>query len=299
MKFLLGAIACASSVTAMAQPLTTAPSVRLWEHHSSAINDDKVFGAGANGSMSGYDFMNHTYFDSFDSTTFDEHPPAVQANIDMVEHNGKFGNAGDFGFTSGTSSIWGGDIKGNNLTKYFLAPAGFNYDTITNVVTIRNAYDSTMATTAVATAVAGDVYLVRVRNTNMYLAMKITDAKNLPANHAPGDTANVYFDFVYKYGTYQAPNNVGTVGITAPDVNIYPVPNNGAFTISGKMNCNCNSASIAVLDLSGKVVHKTQAAVKANLIKEEIDLPATLPSGIYQVKVTTEKEVEVVRFVKQ
>ena len=216
--------------------------------------------------MSGYDFMNHTYYDSFDSTTFDEHPPAILANIDMVEHNGKFGNNGDFGFTSGTSSIWNGDIKGNNLTRYFLAPAGFNYDTVTNVATIRNAYDSTLATTEVNTAVAGDVYLVRVRNTDMYLAMKITDVRNLSASYSPGDTANVYFAFVYKYGTYQEPNNVGSPGMTGSDLTIYPVPNNGAFTVTGTMNCDCNRASIAVLDLSGKVVHTTQTTVKGNVI---------------------------------
>ena len=83
-------------------------------------------GQGASGVQSAYDFVNHTYYNSYDSATFDAYTNGEEANIDMAEHNGPYGNQGPFGFTSGVSSIWNGDIQGNGTTMWMMAPPGFN-----------------------------------------------------------------------------------------------------------------------------------------------------------------------------
>jgi len=99
------------------------------------------------------------------------------------------------------STIWSGDIKGNSSTKWMKAPASFNYNTATDVSTIRAAFDSTVATLGVDSVEEGKVYLARIRNSNLYVAMRTYNIHNATA---PGGIKDVYFDFDYKYGTYVA-----------------------------------------------------------------------------------------------
>ena len=116
-----------------AQSLKAETGLRLYEHHSKTIAGPK----GANGFQSGYDFVKREYVNSFDEKTFSAYMDGTDTTIDMVEHNGTYGGPaanGKFGFTSGVSTIWGGDIKGNGTTKWMAAPAGFNYNTANNVV---------------------------------------------------------------------------------------------------------------------------------------------------------------------
>ncbi len=149
-----------SSLAIHAQSLTAVTGLKLFEHHSSSINNGAPFGSGANGSKSGYDFVTRNYFNSFNPSNFGAYTNGEEANIDMVEHNGRFGNNGKFGFTSGVSTIWNGDIKGNNLTVWMEAPASFNYNTVNNVSQVVAAFNPATATKSIAEVKENQVYLV-------------------------------------------------------------------------------------------------------------------------------------------
>lgn len=211
----------ASSCAIFAQPLSTVTGLRLYEHHSSSMNNGAAFGSGANGAQSGYDFVNKTYYNSFDSATFGAYSGGQEANIDMVEHNGGFGNGSDFGFTSGVSSIWGGDIKGNGTTRWIEAPASFNYATVNNVSAVIAAFDSTAATPSVAAVGENKIYLARIRNSDLYVAMRCYNVHNASS---PGGVQDVYFDFEYKYGTYAAPTGITETSSADKGLTLYPNP---------------------------------------------------------------------------
>lgn len=188
-----------SGLAMHAQSLTAVNNLRLYEHHSSTINNGAPFGSNANGSKSGYDFVNRAYFGSFNAATFGAYTNGEQANIDMVEHNSRFGNNGKFGITSGVSSIWNGDIKGNNTTVWMEAPASFNYNNANNVSQIVTAFNPATASKSIAEIKENTVYLARIRNTNLYVAMRAYNVHNVTGSAAIQD---VYFDFDYKYATY-------------------------------------------------------------------------------------------------
>lgn len=208
-----------SGLSLSAQSLTTVTGIRIYEHHSSSMNNGLEFGAGANGSKSAYDFVNRKYVYSFDSATFGAYSGGQEANIDLAEHNGPFGNNGSFGFTSGVSTIWNGDIKGNNSTTWMEAPASFNYATVTNVSQIMTVVGSN-TNKAIAAVQSNKVYLGRIRNTNLYVAMRVTNVKN-----ATGMTGiqDVYFDFEYKYAKYVPVAGIGDVEAKAA-LSISPNP---------------------------------------------------------------------------
>ncbi len=182
-----------------AQELSEITNIRLYEHHSSTINGGADIGWEANGSQSGYDFVNNTYHDSFDPDTFGEFTGGEEANIDLVEHNGPFGGGFDYGFTSGESSIWSGEIRGNALTKWMPAPVDFDYDSATDVSELYEAYDVDAAVLSVGYVDNGNVYIAQVRESNLYVAMKVYNVTNLMG--PPEGFADVYFDFDYKYGS--------------------------------------------------------------------------------------------------
>jgi len=281
MKKLLLALLAATPLTAYTQPLTGITNIRIYEHHSSSINGGQVFGMSANGTLSGYDFVNNTYYPSINPADNSPWTSAEQANIDLVEHNGPFGNLGPFGFTSGISTIWGGDIKGNGTTRYMPAPANFHYDTITNVASIRNAYNANMATAAINTVDSGKVYLARIRNTDQYVAMKITRVVNEPPGAGPTDTLSVYFDFDYKYGIYVA-TSVDDAAGTAESINIYPNPSGNSFRLRGiPASMDNDHLYVRVASTTGQVVLEQ---VYTGMVSHN------LPPGLYIIIVSDGKK---------
>lgn len=202
MKTLILTITC--SVIYMnslfAQELAEITGVRIYEHHSSSINGGVEFGFGANGAQSGYDFVNNAYYNSFDPDTFSEYADGEEVNIDLVEHNGPFGGiGGDFGFTAGVSTIWGGEVKGNSMTKWILAPDDFNYDLVSDVGDLIEAYDTDAASLEVDYVEDGDVYIGQIRETNLYVVLQVYNVTNIGVEET--GVLDVYFDFDYKYGT--------------------------------------------------------------------------------------------------
>ncbi|HEY1031798.1 MAG TPA: T9SS type A sorting domain-containing protein [Flavipsychrobacter sp.] len=259
-----------------AQAVTEKKGIRIYEHHSSSINGGKPFGVGANGAMCGYDFVKHQHHGSFNPANMGKWSAAEVENIDMVEHGGPFGSNTPFGFTSATSTIWAGDIMGNGKTTFAKAPASFNYATATDVETIKNAHPLVGPNTVNGLTV-GDVYISRVRGTNMYAAIKITAVKNLPSNYKSGDTASMYFDFDYKYGTAKA-TGIDDVD-AAQSFTIHPNPAQGAFSIAHlPAGMNTAKAMVYITDVTGKTVHTQKADGK--------QVQHQLQAGLYMVMVT-------------
>ncbi|MBX9448844.1 MAG: T9SS type A sorting domain-containing protein [Taibaiella sp.] len=239
----------------LAQATTEITDIRFYEHHSSSINDGLPYGYGANGSQSGYDFVAHDYYESFNPATMGAWSAAEVANIDMVENNG--GYLGPFGFTSETSNVWaGGTIKANDLTVYAEAPASFDYDLATDVAYIKEAFPTATSKTIEDVAV-NKIYLGKIRGTEMYVAMKITAVQNVPDDAIPGVSQfDVYFDFDYKYGTF-APTSISDIYKSKLSLSIAPNPSKGSFTIANlPEGMNKNSATLSILDITGRIIHE-------------------------------------------
>lgn len=271
-----------------AQSLTEETGLKFYEHHSSSLNGGATFGGGANGSQSGYDFVNRTYFNSFDPSTFGEYQNGEEANIDMVEHKGPFGGAGskNFGFTAGTSSIWGGEIKGNGTTRWVEASAGFDYANATTVAELVNEYNAAVPDSSVDEVMEGAVYIARIRNSNLYVAIKCYNLDN----HTPGvNVQDVSFEFDYKYG------EVSTVGIDENKRSallVYPNPARDIITIS---NPDRSRLVVTIMDTKGQILKTAHINERIN---ETLDI-SSLSNGVYIIRsVDQHKNAATQRFVK-
>lgn len=264
-----------SGLALHAQPLTAVNGLRLYEHHSSSINNNASFGGGANPSQSGYDFVNRAYFNSFNPTTFGAYTNGEESNIDMVEHNSVYGNQGNFGFTSAVSTIWGGDIKGNNTTVWMEAPASFNYANVSNVSNIVAAFSTSAATKSIAEVKENKVYLGRIRNTNLYVAVRCYNIKNATA---PGGIKDVYFDFDYKYGTL-VPTGLGDLEIKEA-LSVYPNPATDQVFLKSTLQKSLTARVVSVLgkEVSSIILNKDVA--------QFIDV-SSLGSGVYYIICTS------------
>lgn len=263
-----------SSLAMHAQSLTAVNGLRLYEHHSSTMNNGAPFGSGANGSQSAYDFVNRAYFNSFNPSTFGAYTNGEEANIDMVEHNGAFGNGGKFGITSAVSTIWGGDIKGNNTTLWMEAPASFNYSNANNVSQIVAAFSQSAASKSIAEIKENKVYLGRIRNTNLYVAMRTYNVRNASGN---GGTQDISFDFDYKYAK-QSTTGVNDLE-AATALSISPNP-----ATSDVMLKNTSDKTIAarIVSAYGQVIRTLSLNARQT---EQVDI-SMLSSGIYFISGT-------------
>lgn len=246
-----------------AQPLATITGKRMYEHHSPSIAGI----SGANGSQSGYNFLNHTYVYSFDTNTFGSYTDGTDTSIDMVEHNGPYGNGGALGFTSGLSSIWQGDIKGNGITKWIEAPGSFNYMSITSVSEIKDAYNATMATQDINVTENNKVYLGRIRNSGLYVAMRCYNVTN------GGGGNDNYFNFDYKYGIY--PTTAAHVEERTV-LSIYPNPAMDAINIR---NTLMQALQVKIVSATGKEMQSLYVA--ENAVKK-LDI-SNLANGLYLI----------------
>ena len=258
-----------SGLAMHAQSLTAVTNLRLYEHHSSTINNGAPFGSNANGSKSAYDFVNRVYFNSFNAATFGAYTNGEEANIDMVEHNSKFGNNGKFGITSGVSSIWNGDIKGNNTTVWMEAPASFNYNNVNNVSQIVAAFNPSVASKSIAEIKENAVYLARIRNTNLYVAMRTYNVHNVSGSAA---TQDVYFDFDYKYATY-APTGIEDQAL-ASALTISPNPATENITLK---NTTQKPLVAKMVSAYGQVIRTLSVSGNQSHV---VDLN-TVSSGVY------------------
>lgn len=253
------------------QTLTQVAKLRLYEHHSSSINGNANFGDEANGSKSAYDFVKRDYISSFDPNSFDAYVSGEEAGIDMVEHNGPFGSGSNFGFTSGTSSIWQGRIKGNNVTLWMQAPSNFDYYKTNTVEELQKIFDPSKAGKSIDKVELGKSYIGKIRNSNLYVVVYCLEVQN---GQPTGGRLDVYFEFEYKYGTATtAVNNL----VNKTDFKMFPNPTNGIVNISA---LHKNIDKIEICDVTGQILK----AYSKNEITNTLDL-SELKNQLYIIKV--------------
>lgn len=236
------------TTTIHSQTVKEVKGLRFYEHHSSDMTG-APFGNGADGSKSGYNFVSNQYYWSFDQNTFGAYANGEENNIDMVEHNGPFGTNGAsfyLGFTSGISTIWGGSIKGNSTTKWHKLENGLAiYNAATVNADISNQYNSTKATLAIAEVKTEEVYIGRIRQSNLYVMLKCTKVQ-IPAGPPNGGNDNVYFEFDYKYTA----NANAVPEVKEEAYKAYPNPANNTIVFTGGPAIT----QVSVTDITGKEI---------------------------------------------
>jgi hypothetical protein len=71
-------------------------------------------------------------------------------------------------------------------------------------------------------------------------------------------------------------------------IELLPNPNNGAFTLKGKLNdASEEKVNIIVSDVLGQKVYQSDASVLNGILNEKIMLDNVLANGMYTVTVTT------------
>jgi hypothetical protein len=276
-----------------AQQLLEKTSLRFYEHHSST-KTDAPFGEGANGDQSAYDFVGHKYLTSFDMGTYTAYGinSKIPESIDMVEHNGPYGNGGGIGFTSSESTIWAQTgppyIRGNDQTLYMRAPSSFNYETATQMSDIKNAFNESNASKSVMAVSEGAVYLAKLRNAEKYIAIKVTGVKNMTGSE---DYDDVYFNFNYKYA--------GTAsGIKETDnlIELVIFPNPATSALQIQLQRPVSQATASIFNTSGQLqdIHYLN-----NTDRGKIDIQ-NLPNGIYYIQINDacNNTVSSLKFVK-
>ena len=94
------------------------------------------------------------------------------------------------------------------------------------------------------------------------------------------------------------PVSVSSVGKEGAIV-LYPNPNNGSFTVNGNFTSKDGKVLVEVVDVAGRVVHKEQIVIKANVISAEININAHIASGVYTLKLSSDAQTAVLPFVKK
>lgn len=262
-----------------AQAVTTVTGKRLYEHHSPMKGGQ----GNVDGSQSGYDFMNHAYVNSFNPSTFGPHTDGTDSLIDMVEHNGPYGNGDNFGFTSGVSSIWNGDIQGNGTTMWAMGSLVFNYNMVNTVQQIAAEYSAANASVSIDSVVEGGTYVGRIRNTNMYVAMRTYNVTN-------DVNDNTYFDFDYKYGILTT--SVDDLS-KANALGMYPNPAGTSLTV---MNTLDEQIAASIVSVTGQQLQQFSLGKNGS---KSVNV-SELAGGLYMIVYTTQNgSRHTQRFVKQ
>ncbi|MDR3680206.1 MAG: T9SS type A sorting domain-containing protein [Flavipsychrobacter sp.] len=96
--------------------------------------------------------------------------------------------------------------------------------------------------------------------------------------------------------TMHVSSNVTGLHKGALTISIYPNPNSGNFTVNGNVGDE-KEVRIEVSNLLGQVVYATNHTVSNGILNQQLNLPSTIPNGLYQVKIKTNSAFEVIKFV--
>jgi hypothetical protein len=93
--------------------------------------------------------------------------------------------------------------------------------------------------------------------------------------------------------------NVGVANVAgASDVNIYPNPNNGTFTINGNIASSDNKVDVEISDMSGRIIFRGTYNTNANVLNEKINLGEQAVAGMYIIKLKSDETNKTLPFVK-
>ncbi len=103
----------------------------------------------------------------------------------------------------------------------------------------------------------------------------------------------VYSNPIVIYADYlEVSNLISTVG----NISLFPNPNHGAFTLSGKISGN-EEVVFEIFEITGKLVYSGVAKADNGQLNEQLNLKNTLAQGSYLVKVRQGANVAVLHFV--
>ena len=92
--------------------------------------------------------------------------------------------------------------------------------------------------------------------------------------------------------------SVSTLSTSGNDLNLFPNPNTGSFTLSGTINTNGNKdVTLKVTDIMGRTVYTGTTAPQGGTIRTEIKLDNGIAAGTYLLRVYTETGTETFHFV--
>jgi hypothetical protein len=266
------------SLFTQAQNIAEVKGILFYEHHSTDMTG-MGFGSSANGSKSGYDFVKRTYANSFDPNTNGPFTKGEEKDLDMVEHNGPFGTNGSqysLGFTSGVSTIWTGDIQGNGITKWHKVVVGIaGYDNLKNYIDLKSFYDSTKATVNIEIVQKDDVFIGKIRNTDLYVMLKCTKVV-VPRAPITGGDGNDYFEFDYKFGSK---NGVTAVQeFSANSIKIYPNPTSNLLSVDNQSGLSYQTVQLR--DVTGKQISLSNTQISQSSTELSIQV-SHLSEGLY------------------
>jgi len=75
------------------------------------------------------------------------------------------------------------------------------------------------------------------------------------------------------------------------NVNVYPNPNNGTFTISGK-GYNCKQAAMELINTLGQLVYKDIIQVENGVMNKQVYINSKVTDGVYLLRIITNSESE-------
>jgi len=82
----------------------------------------------------------------------------------------------------------------------------------------------------------------------------------------------------------------------AIEVQLFPNPNNGMFTLSGLVDATEGQVVIEVVNMVGQVIYRTAANVQNGNIEQRIDLGSNVAAGNYILRLRTENSSKVFHF---
>lgn len=269
------------SVSSRAQVLTEIVGKRLYEHHSPGAQSPT---GGTSGTKSGYDFVTHGFVSSFNPANFGKYSNGEEQDIDMVEHNGPAARPlKSFGFTAGVSSIWNGDIRGNGITKWVEASSSFDYSSVSSVSALKAEYNAGTPDSSIESVTEGSIYIAKIRNTEMYVAMKCYNVTNGSMN------TDIYFDFDYKYGT------VSTVSLREEEeqyhITVFPTPASSVLTL---VNDKPEAINLTISSIEGRTIRELKIQGKESY---QLDI-SNWDKGNYFIKFQVGNGVYTQRFIK-
>jgi hypothetical protein len=148
-----------------------------------------------------------------------------------------------------------------------------------------------------------DAFACAFDGKGLYLCGKTnsTDSIATPGSFlSSGGGATFYFQgFLSKF----IDSSMSTLFVTTQqtsntNIDIYPVPNKGAFSLIGAFSSKEGIAQVTITDMAGRIIWKDEAEIHNGRINKQIDLDGATPPGGYFVKVVSQNGVQVLEFVK-
>lgn len=126
-----------------------------------------------------------------------------------------------------------------------------------------------------------------------FVAFKIKTRSNLAIGSSVSNKADIYFDYNFPIATAPAVSTFNVLGMNEFEdisVAVYPNPVKNKLTIAAKNNVT----SVTLFDIQGRMLQTVSGKSK----KVNFDM-SNHPTGIYFVKIKTEKGVQTTKIIKQ